>query len=922
MTPERWAEVERLCHEALALPVDQRAPFLSEACGKDERLLLEVESLLAQEGRIGTFMTEPATPPSIVGGALAGRRFGPYAIDFLVGEGGMGEVYKATDTRLNRVVAIKVLPAVVRDDAERRQRFEREAKTLASLSHPHICPIYDVGEHDGIAFLVMEYLQGQTLADRLAKERLSFDHVLRYAIQIAEALAAAHQQGVVHRDLKPGNIMLTKAGAMLLDFGLAKLQRAESAGRPVASQSARLSGPGILGTPQYMAPEQVDGNEADARSDIYSFGAIVYEMAIGTSGFADASRDLAPPALDRIVKACLSKDPDERWQNAADLARELRWIADSSVDHGVPTRRSIAVVALAIAALAALGSFATWRILQPEPLEETRLSITMPGRTVNPYQIAISPDGRLVAFVAAGRDAETRLFVRPIAAERAEELAGTEGATQPFWSPDSRSIGFAVMTSMKLMRVEVRGGPPLAIVDLQRSFLGGTWNSEGAIVFGDRGRLRRVSATGGPATTVGIEHTQAAWRWPHFLPDGRRFLFVAFAVDGSRSLYVGSLDSNELKQIMPSESMAAYASPGVLLFVREGTLLAQPFDMDRLELTGDQIPLAHGVLANDGGRAAFAVSNRGTLIYRTGQRGTWQWLNRSGVVTRIRTPIEAGTLRLAPDAKRVAFSRFDGTNEDIWIHDLEGGVTRKLTNHPAGDHWPVWAPDGSRLAFDSNRTGSGHVLYEKPENAVTPEQVLLQPEAGFGYGILDWSFDDRFILLEKKPVGTQHPRPELWVMPRFGDRNPFRFESAPFGGHAALSPNGRWIAYTSDETGENQVLVQSFPDPARARRQITRDGGRFPRWRRDGRELYYVDDGKLFAVPITTTTDTFVFGTATDLFGPILNAGPGPPEYLAGPGYPYDVTADGQRFLVSGFPLAGADASITVVTNWTTRLKR
>ena len=922
MTPERWAEVERLCHEALALPVHQRAPFLSEACGKDEPLLLELESLLAQESRIGDFMTEPATPPSRVGGALAGRRFGPYAIDSLVGEGGMGEVYKATDTRLNRVVAIKVLPAVVRDDVERRQRFEREAKTLASLSHPHICPIYDVGDHDGIAFLVMEYLQGQTLAHRLAKERLSLDLVLRYAIQIAEALAAAHQQGVIRRDLKPGNIMLTKAGAMLLDFGLAKLQGAESAGWPLLFQSARLSGPGILlGTPQYMAPEQVEGKEADARSDIYSFGAIVYEMATGTSGCADASRDLAPPALDRIVKACLARDPDERWQNAGDLARELRWIADGSVDHGVPVRRSAALVALAIAALAALGSFATWRMLQPEPVEQSVLSIMTPGRTVNPFQIAISPDGRLVAFVAAGRDGETRLFVRPIASERPEELGGTEGAFQPFWSPDSRSIGFAVMSSMKLMRVEVHGGPPLPIADLERSFLGGTWSAEGAIVFGDRGRLRRVSATGGPATTVGIEHTQAAWRWPHFLPDGRHFLFVAFAMDGSRSVYVGSLDSDELKQIMPSESMVAYASPGVLLFVREGTLVAQPFDVDRLELTGDQIPLAYGVLANDFGRAAFAVSNRGTLIYRTGQRGKWwQWLNRSGGVSPIRTPIETGTLRLAPDGKRVAFSRIDGTNEDIWIHELDSGVTRKLTNDPAHDHWPVWAPDGSRLAFNSNRTGSSYVLYEKPETAVTPEQVLLQPEAGFWYGVLDWSLDDRFMLLVKGPVGRQQSRPELWVMPRFGDRKPFRFPSAPFGGHAALSPNGRWIAYTSDDTGKNQVVVQSFPDPTRAQRQITRDGGQFPRWRRDGRELYYVDDGKIFAVPVTTTADACEFGTATDLFGVVLTPGPGP--YLVGPSYPYDVTGDGQRFLVSAFPLADDNASITVVTNWTARLKR
>ena len=320
------------------------------------------------------------------------------------------------------------------------------------------------------------------------------------------------------------------------------------------------------------------------------FGAIVYEMATGISGFADASRELAPPALDRIIKACLAKDPDERPQNASDLARDLRWLADGIVADGVPARRSVAGLTLVIGALAALGSFATWRMLQPEPLEETLLSIVTPGRTMNAFQIAISPNGRLVAFVAVAPDGEARLFVRPIASERAEELAGTEGARQPFWSPDSRSIGFGAMTSMKLMRVDATGGPPEAITDFERSFTGGTWDSAGVIVFSDRGRLHRVSATGGPAATIGIEHTQASWRWPHFLPDGRHFLFVAFAVDGSRSLYAGSLDSDEPKQIMPSESMVTYSSPGVLLFVRKDTLLAQPFDVDRLELSGIKSP--------------------------------------------------------------------------------------------------------------------------------------------------------------------------------------------------------------------------------------------------------------------------------------------------------------------------------------------
>ena len=794
----------------------------------------------------------------------------------------------------------------------------------------------------------MEYLQGETLADRLRNGRIPFEQVLRYASEIADALAAAHQRGVIHRDLKPGNIMLTKSGAMLLDFGLAKLQCAESVEEMGISELARLTTAGdVLGTPHYMAPEQVEGKKADARSDIFSFGAVVYEMATGMPAFVDRivpdpvtakvahegqsiwpAESLSPTAFDRIVKACLAKDPDERWQNAADLARELRWIADSAPHESAhpsneKTRdrvamRWLALAAIVIVALAGLRFFATWRERQPEGFDESRLLITTPPRMSNPFNISISPDGRLVVFLAQGRDGTERLFVRPIASEDAKELPGTEGALASFWSPDSRYIGFGVQGSLKLMRVEASGGIPQIVSDLRFSFTGGTWNSDGVIVFSDNGRLFRVSAAGGSPTILGSRPTGEIWRWPYFLPDGHHYLFVS-DTSGALSLYVASLDSNERKLVMPSESMGAYAPPGVLLFVRQGTLFAQPFDLNRLEVSGDAVPLAQGVLTQFIGRAAFAVSNRAVLIYRTGGRGRWRWLNRAGGVTPIRTPIEALTLRLAPDGKRAAFFYAGaGATEDIWIYDEDRDQITRLTTDPANDHWPVWSPDGSRIAFDSTRMG-GHVLYEKPANGAISERQLFQPESGFGYGLHDWSLDDRYLLFERKPLNSKSPRSELWVMPTFGDRKPFPYPTSSFGGHAALAPDARWIAYTSYETGRPQILVQSFPDPSKAKSQVSHTSGIFPRWSRDGRELFYVDDGRIFAVPVRTT-GAFEVGPSADVFGQVV-LGQGPPGYLTGPAYPYDVTPDGQRFLVSAFPLPEPGAPITVVTNWTARLK-
>ena len=605
----------------------------------------------------------------------SGTKLGPYEILSPLGAGGMGEVYKARDTRLDRTVAIKVLPAHLSDTAELRERFEREARTISSLSHPNICTLHDIGQQDGIDFLVMEYLEGETLAQRLAKGPLTLDQALKCAIEIAGALDKAHRQGVTHRDLKPGNIMLTKAGAKLLDFGLAKWKQTAGPMQPLsvlstAAASADLTAQGtIIGTLQYMSPEQLEGQEADARSDIFAFGAVLYEMLTGRKAFFGRSQSsliaaimhidppgiatlepTTPPALDRVVKICLAKDPDERWQTAHDLALHLQWTNEGGSLTGVPApvaarRRSRERLAWALLAASAVLTLAMAvpagrYILRPKETGQVRFEIQTPPLR-NPFQITVSPDGKKVAYVAPAASGKNMLFIRPVDSFAAQPLPGTEDAFQPFWSPDSRYIGFAGAGD-KLKKVGVSGGPPQNLCDvpnIANAFGSGTWNSDGVIIFAtsSQNRLYRVSAAGGvpaPLSTLDKARQETTHLWPYFLPDGRHFLYLAWSAQTeNRAIVVGSLDSDVTTRLMPAESMPAYA-PGFLLFHRDGTLFAQPFDDNRLILSGEPVRIAEDIPFNPtNGRAAFAVSTTGMLIYRTGGGGSERrltWVDRDG----------------------------------------------------------------------------------------------------------------------------------------------------------------------------------------------------------------------------------------------------------------------------------------------------
>jgi Tol biopolymer transport system component len=817
--------------------------------------------------------------------------------------------------------------------------------------------LHDVGHQDGTDFLVMEYLEGQTLAERLKKGALPLDQALQYAIQIAAALDAAHRRGIVHRDLKPSNIMLTKSGAKLLDFGIATIRPTSVKEGTAATKSEQpLTAEGtLIGTLHYMAPEQLEGREADARSDLFAFGAVLYEMLTGRRAFEgetdsrviaavldsepppiSASQPLTPPVLDHVVKRCLAKDPDERWQTAHDLTRQLQWIAQTIPDtveaaDSVRVRRGKrrwwAPLAIASSLLLSLASASLLLWKTTDEAKAIRFSINVPPMPV-PYQLSISPDGRSIAFVASGPGGAPMLFVRHIDSLGAEPLPGTEGAFQPFWSPDSRYIGFGVLDS-KLKKVAVLGGQPQNLCDLGSSLTGATWNSSGQIVFSAGGRLHRLPAAGGTPTQLDAVLGDF---WPYFLPDSRHYLFLrrSGSVD-TRGLYVGVLDSPEKKRLMPAESMAAYAPPGMLLFQQEGTLLAQPFDADRLELRGSPLRVAEGVLFNRGnGRGGFAVSDEGTLVYRTGGAGTrsreWLWMDRSGNSQgTLGSPHNVQNFRLSPDRTRVAFSEAIGdAKPDIWIYDSDRGVKTQLTADPAADHGPIWSADGSHVVFNSDRlrNAGNYAIYEKRSDGAVPERLLLSPPEGLSYAVHDWSQDGRFLIFSSGSAPVTNSKRDLWVLPTSGNQKPIPYPATSFSGNAALSPNGRWLAYTSDETGTHQIIVQSFPDPLKGKWTISRDGGVYPRWSPNGGELYYLDPGRRIVAVSLEATQHFKFRNATPLFGTSILFNVGTGLGVGNLQYPYDTTSDGNHFLVSSFVGSSSPSALTVVVNWADDLKQ
>lgn len=887
----------------------------------------------------------------------------------------MGEVYKARDTRLDRTVAIKVLPSHISGNTQARQRFEREARTIAALHHPHICALFDVGRQDGMDFLVMEYLEGATLAERLRKGPLPMAEALKFALQLADALDKAHRSDVVHRDFKPGNVMLTADGAKLLDFGLAKIQSEGPGASAVLSSAptdaASLTGSGaILGTLQYMAPEQLEGDTADARTDIFAFGTVLYEMVTGQKAFQGRSQPglmsailtsqppplsqtvgTIPPLLEHVIRRCLAKDPTERWQSARDLWLELKAIGDpgsplaAAVPTAPPKRRSLIPFAGAAAAVVVLAfAFMYWRSSSSSTpssnVQETRFEIPVTGLS-SPYYISVSPDGRRVAYLAASENGPIALWVRALNSLDARVLSGTENASVGDWSPDSRFLVFAA--DGKVKRIDVTGGPPQTLADIGSDVRGiytrSTSNSEGTVVFGvnDGKGLRKISKSGGEIVQVTeLDKTLAetAHSTPWFLPDGKRFLYTAWSSKPeNRAIYVGSIDGKTRTRLMTTESKAVYTARGFVLFVRERTLMARPFDPSRLEFTGDASPLAEEVAYNPGfGQSAFYSSDEGTVIYYRSRGAVasgaleFFWMDRAG---KAGVPLGAAVvtnfpeLMLSPDGKSVVYSdTADGNGApDVWIKDLESDVRKPLTRHPAYDESAVWSPDGRELVFGSNRDDSSiRTLYKRPANAAVPEQVLLPPESGVVVRARDWSANGNVLLMERFDRGQRNQR-DIWVLPMSGDGKAHPYLQTPADeGQPTLSPNGKWLAYISNESGRYQVIVQTFPDASGGKWQISTNGGAFPRWNRNGQELFYLNAERQIVAVAVKTDKAFEAGKSTALFS-------SPLSFPANPGtlYPYDVSPDGQRFLMLASAAqvpGGAVTPITVILNWPAALKR
>jgi len=888
----------------------------------------------------------------------AGTLLGPYLIGPPLGAGGMGEVYRAKDTRLGRTVAVKVLPAALAQDPEVRQRFEREARAISALNHPHICVLHDLGRQDGIDYLVMEYLEGETLADRLKKGALPLDQALRYGVEIAEALDRAHRQGIVHRDLKPGNVMVTKSGTKLLDFGLAKLRLSRGSAMSASTMSALATEEGplttegsIVGTVPYMSPEQLHGEEPDTRADIFALGAVVHEMVTGQRAFTGKTQasliaailgsdppavsrlqPAAPPPLDRVVAKCLAKDPDDRWQSAHDLASELRWVAEAprrdAADGSAAPGRSQRWLGWAVAAALALvvaGLVAIRRAPEaPAAAPLVTTSLLPPpgidyGFDVDQGPPALSPDARRLAFIGLRRDGTQSLWVRELWLPAPRELADTAGASYPFWSPDGRRIGY--FARGRLYTMDASGGTVRTVCDAAYP-RGGTWGSGDVILFAQQWRsIQRVPAGGGAVAEVTQLGKEASHRFPQFLPDGRHFLYIGFTfarVAGTTAVYVGDLDSKESRLLLKAGAAALYAAPDWILIWRDRGLLAQRFDPETLSIKGEPVPLLEPVraLVSTSGGTIASVSGRQALVYQEGLSGVYAqlgWYDRSGrLLGTLGPPGDRLRPTLSRSGRTVAADVLDtsqGTaSRDLWLFDPGRNVGSRFTFGPGNERWAVWSPDDRRLAYFSN-DDKGTALFVKETSGTAPEELLYRSEGS--YLPTDWSRDGRFLALQALIDGRMGW--DIWVY-SFEDKVARPFLQAPYPESAGVfSPDGRWLAYASDESGRSEVYVQPFPGPG-SKTQVSTAGGGQPRWRGDGRELFYREaSGRFMAVPLAVRAGSIEAGRPQPLFELRANATPG---------NHYDVTADGQRFIVSVPVQPEGSSPLTLVLNWPALLQR
>ena len=869
---------------------------------------------------------------------LSGSRLGPYEIQSAIGAGGMGEVYRARDTRLDRMVAVKVIAGLAASDPSFRERFDREARAISSLDHPHICTLYDVGHENGVDFLVMQLLEGQTLAERMARGRpasdpstgsgsgvssatsakgpITIEQALRYGAEIANALDAAHKRGIVHRDLKPGNIIITKSGSKLLDFGLAKLAEQPTVagmGEGV-THTVPLTGTGsIVGTLNYMAPEQLEGGVIDTRTDIFAFGAVLYEMLTGRRAFNAQSHagliaailnDQAPPldtadlktalpiaahrALERLIRKCLAKDPDERWQSAADLAGELRWIEEERQRWAAQPETVAQVVSSAasrrrerwwmgVAAIAVLAGAAgvAWALRRPDvPPEPAIFTIDNEAIASGPGFLAVSPNGRYLALAMGGRNQGGPLGLRSLTSTEIRLLPGTEGAWQPFWSPDGRSIAFSDRRSAgaSLKRIDISGGPVTTLASSVRSR--GAWSPAGVILIDQKGQLASIPERGGsptPATTLDRAAGESAHLWPQFLPDGRRFLFLALHGDRSKNaIYLGSLDSPHRTRLIKADS-SFELSGGYLLYQHQGTVFAQEFDPHKGVVKGDPQPIVEGVNYNAlNGRASIAASaSADVLAYRAGQGvtgfSTLQWLDLKGkAISTLGEPdVATRTVSVSPDGSRVAVSRLepDGRTH-IYVIDAARNVSTRLTSEPYDHTFPVWSPDGAWIYFGSTRKGPMGIYRRAASGGRTDEPVYEPEDASWP---LDISRDGKFLLVLKQ-TGSLSSR-DLWAVPLTGERTAFPVVASKFtdeGGR--FSPDGKWVAYHSDDMDDRNVYVEPFP-PTGFRARLSTTPGLAPFWSADGRGVYYFsEDFKLMLVDVRPNGNTVEPAAARELF--------------------------------------------------------
>jgi Tol biopolymer transport system component len=896
-----------------------------------------------------------------------GTRLGVYEVTTQIGEGGMGQVYRARDTKLNRDVALKVLPDSFANDPDRLARFTREAQTLASLNHPNIAHIHGLEESNGVRALVMELVEGEDLSQRIARGAIPLDEALPIAKQIVEALEAAHEQGIIHRDLKPANIKVRADGTVkVLDFGLAKAMEPTAGSSPSMSMSPTITTPAmtqagmIMGTAAYMSPEQAKGKTVDKRADIWAFGCVLYEMLSGRPPFtgetvsetlADVMKSEPPwkalpasvPAnLSTVIRRCLVKDPRQRIRDIGDVRLALEGAFETAAPQTTPSsaKGGRLVWMTSLAAVAVLGIIALaipalrhLRETPPPAPPETRVEIVTPA-TDQPTMFALSPDGRQIVFVASG-DGAPRLWLRSLATTTAQPLAGTEGAIYPFWSPDSRSIGFFAGNALK--RLDLGGSAPQTLAPVTAG-RGGTWNADGVIVFapiGNGSPLMRVSATGGAAvavTTLGPQ--QLGHRWPHFLPGGRRFLFYVRGAPDPAGIYLGALDGSAPIRLVPAESAGVYLPSGWLLWVRAGTLVAQRLDVAQAALTGEPVTLADGVAVDGFGKSTLSVAATGLVAYRTGGGSQRQlaWFDRSGTARGTVGDADGSNLlgpRVSPDGHRVAAARTVQGNTDLWL--LDGARTSRLTFDAAADDSPLWSPDGTRIVFRSRRTGIGTGdLYQKltsgagvEERLVASDQVKVPTS---------WSADGRFLLYFSIDPQTAT---DLWVVPMTGARTPSVFLKTPFvENDGAFSPDGRWVAYFSNESGRDEIYVRPFVPPGAASTlrlrsgqaaqaaggqwQVSTAGGIYPVWRPDGKELYYLNPaGAMMAAPITVNGSTLAPGAPAVLF-PTRIAGGGVNTQQ---GRQYDVAPDG-RFLINTVLDDAATPPITLLMNWRPEAKK